>query len=50
MSKPLYQSFCETFSRELGHPLEQGLFGAMMEVALVNDGPVTIMMDSQDRE
>lgn len=50
MSKPLYQSFCEKFSRELGHPLEQGLFGAMMEVALVNDGPVTIMMDSQDRE
>ena len=50
ISKPLYQSFCETFSREIGPPLKRGLFGAMMEVALVNDGPVTIIMDSQDRE
>jgi len=49
ISKPLYQSFCETFSRETGHPLERGLFGAMMEVSLVNNGPVTIMIDSQDR-
>ncbi len=50
ISKPLYQSFCETFSREIGPQLKRGLFGAMMEVALVNDGPVTIIMDSQDRE
>jgi len=50
ISKPLYQSFCETFSRETGHPLERGLFGAMMEVSLVNNGPVTIMIDSQDRK
>ena len=50
ISKPLYQSFCEKFSREIGRSLKRGLFGAMMEVALVNDGPVTIIMDSQDRE
>lgn len=50
ISKPLYQSFCETFSREIGPQLKRGLFGAMMEVALVNDSPVTIIMDSQDRE
>jgi D-tyrosyl-tRNA(Tyr) deacylase len=50
ISKPLYQSFCETLSREIGPPLKRGVFGAMMEVALVNDGPVTIIMDSQDRE
>jgi D-tyrosyl-tRNA(Tyr) deacylase len=50
ISKPLYQSFCETFSRELGRPLEQGIFGAMMEVSLINDGPVTIVIDSRDRE
>lgn len=50
ISKPLYQSFCETFSRELGHPIERGRFGVMMEVALVNDGPVTIIIDSRNRE
>ncbi|MDG2401199.1 MAG: D-aminoacyl-tRNA deacylase [Akkermansiaceae bacterium] len=50
ISKPLYQSFCETFSRELGRPLERGIFGAMMEVSLINDGPVTIVIDSRDRE
>jgi len=50
ISKPLYQSFCETLSREIGHPIERGRFGVMMEVALVNDGPVTIIIDSRNRE
>ena len=50
ISKPLYQSFCETLSREIGHPIERGRFGAMMEVALVNNGPVTIIIDSRNRE
>lgn len=49
-SEPLYESFCETFSRELGRPVGRGSFGAMMEVSLINDGPVTITMDSRDRE
>ena len=50
ISEPLYQSFCETLSREIGHPIERGRFGVMMEVALVNDGPVTIIIDSRNRE
>lgn len=50
ISKPLYQSFCETLSREIGHPIERGRFGDMMEVALVNNGPVTIIIDSRNRE
>jgi len=50
ISKPLYQSFCETLSREIGHPIERGRFGVMMEVALVNDGPVTLIIDSRNRE
>jgi D-tyrosyl-tRNA(Tyr) deacylase len=50
ISKPLYQSFCETFSRELGNPIKRGRFGVMMKVALVNDGPVTIIIDSRNRE
>ena len=47
---PLYESFCDKLSQILKSKVEQGVFGAMMEVALTNDGPVTIIMDSQDRE
>ena len=50
ISEPLYESFCETFARELGRPVGRGSFGAMMEVSLINDGPVTIAIDSRDRE
>ena len=50
ISEPLYQSFCDSLSREIGHPIERGRFGVMMEVALVNDGPVTIVIDSRNRE
>jgi D-tyrosyl-tRNA(Tyr) deacylase len=42
---PLYESFCATLS-ELGVSVETGVFGARMEVELVNDGPVTIVLDS----
>ena len=49
-SEPLYESFCETFSRKLGRPVGRGSFGAMMEVSLINHGPVTITMDSRNRE
>jgi len=47
---PLYESFCDKLSQLLESKVGQGVFGAMMEVALTNDGPVTIIMDSQDRE
>ncbi len=41
----LYASFVETL-RGIGIPVQEGVFGAMMEVALVNDGPVTLIVDS----
>ncbi len=49
-SKPLYEQFCITLSTYLEQEVEQGRFGAMMEVALVNDGPVTVLIDSKNRE
>ncbi|MBQ7742599.1 MAG: D-tyrosyl-tRNA(Tyr) deacylase [Bacteroidaceae bacterium] len=47
---PLYQKFCATMSKELGRPVGTGEFGADMQVALVNDGPVTICMDTHNKE
>lgn len=47
---PLYESFINTLSSMLTKPLQTGTFGADMKVALVNDGPVTILMDSKNRE
>jgi len=44
-AEELYERFCAAL-RELGVPVEQGAFGARMEVALVNDGPVTIVLDA----
>jgi D-tyrosyl-tRNA(Tyr) deacylase len=44
MAEPLYERFCDEL-RALGVPVEQGVFGARMEVELVNDGPVTIVLD-----
>ena len=41
---PLYEAFCEAL-RALGVPVETGVFGARMFVELVNDGPVTIVLD-----
>ena len=43
-AEPLYERFCETL-RSLGVPVERGVFGASMAVELVNDGPVTIVLD-----
>jgi D-tyrosyl-tRNA(Tyr) deacylase len=43
-AEPLYERFCEGL-RELGLPVQQGVFGAAMRVELVNDGPVTIVVD-----
>jgi D-aminoacyl-tRNA deacylase len=44
IAEPLYQRFCDEL-RALGVPVEQGVFGARMEVELVNEGPVTIILD-----
>lgn len=43
-AEPIYDRFCDEL-RALGLPVETGVFGAKMEVALVNDGPVTIVLD-----
>jgi D-tyrosyl-tRNA(Tyr) deacylase len=43
-AEPVYESFCAAL-RELGVPVETGVFGARMEVELVNDGPVTIVLE-----
>ena len=47
---PLYQAFLQTAQDVMGKACAAGEFGADMQVSLVNDGPVTIMMDSQLRE
>ena len=46
---PLYKSFVEQCEKDLGRPVCTGLFGAMMDVQLSNDGPVTILMDSKNK-
>lgn len=47
---PLYELFLQRLAEISGREVQSGQFGAMMEVALVNDGPVTILMDSKNRE
>ena len=47
---PLYQTFCRLLSAALGRPVATGQFGALMAVSLVNDGPVTLIIDSRLRE
>ena len=47
---PLYNQFVERLETMLGKPVGTGVFGAMMEVSLVNDGPVTILMDTKNKE
>lgn len=47
---PLYEAFIAALGRELGNPVATGEFGADMQVSLINDGPVTIWMDSKRRE
>jgi D-tyrosyl-tRNA(Tyr) deacylase len=47
---PLYNSFIQKLSLALGKPVGSGEFGANMQVELVNDGPVTICMDSKNKE
>lgn len=47
---PLYELFVLHLEKQLGRIVQTGSFGAMMDVALVNDGPVTILIDSKKRE
>ena len=47
---PLYEAFCAALSSALGRPVATGEFGADMQVALVNDGPVTIVIDTKNKE
>lgn len=47
---PLYELFVETLQNHLSAPVSTGEFGAMMQVKLVNDGPVTILIDSKNKE
>lgn len=47
---PLYESFVRQLEGILGRPVPTGTFGAMMQVSLVNDGPVTLILDSHLRE
>ena len=47
---PLYNSFIETLEKTINRPVKTGEFGADMKVQLINDGPVTIIIDSKNRE
>ena len=47
---PLYESFLETAQKQLAKKVVSGIFGANMQVSLVNDGPVTIQIDSKNKE
>ena len=47
---PLYEAFCKAMSAQLGKPVQTGEFGADMKVELLNDGPVTICMDTKNKE
>ena len=50
LAVPLYELYCEEVERLMGKKVQRGVFGANMQVALINDGPVTIIIDSKLRE
>lgn len=50
VSQPLFERFVERLSNALGRPVATGVFGADMQVSLVNDGPVTVALDSRNPE
>lgn len=49
LAVPLYELYCSECARLSGRPVQQGVFGADMQVELINDGPVTIVIDSRDK-
>jgi D-aminoacyl-tRNA deacylase len=50
IARPLYESLVVSLERDLGRPVVTGEFGAHMRVSLVNDGPVTLWIDTRNRE
>ena len=50
LAVPLYELYCKEVVRLMGKEVKQGVFGANMQVSLINDGPVTIIIDSKLRE
>lgn len=50
ISVPLYEEFCTEMELAVNKPIQRGVFGADMKVRLLNDGPVTIFIDSKNRE
>lgn len=49
-AQPMYEKFCQALEQESGKKTEKGIFGADMKVSLLNDGPVTIIMDTKNKE
>ena len=49
-AEPMYEKFCQTLENEAARKVEKGIFGADMKVSLLNDGPVTIIMDTKNKE
>lgn len=50
VAEPMYEKFCNALEKETGKKTEKGIFGADMKVSLLNDGPVTIIMDTKNKE
>lgn len=50
ISIPLYEQFCKELEKAANKPIKRGIFGADMKIELINDGPVTIFIDSKNRE
>lgn len=50
ISEPLFNAFCQALETELEKPIGRGVFGAEMQVTLINTGPVTIWIDSRNKE
>ena len=50
LAVPVYERYCDELSAAVGKPVARGVFGADMKVSLVNDGPVTIIIDSRLKE
>ncbi len=49
-AETMYEKFCQALEKESGKKVEKGIFGADMKVSLLNDGPVTIIMDTKNKE
>ena len=50
VAQPLFEAFVQALEHAAGRPVRKGVFGAHMQIALVNDGPVTLWLDSLSRE